>query len=149
VSTKRQHVYQIYIRSSPERVWQALTDPELTRHYYFDSRIESDFTPNSPYIYRKPDGAMLAEGTIVESEPPHRLVTTFRTAWTAERDDSPDSQVIWEIEPHEDQSKVTLIHEGVVLETDLGPNFRDAWAKIASAMKTMLETESALLVSAG
>lgn len=145
VSTKPAHVYEIYIRSTPERVWQALTDPDMTEHYYFDTRIESDFSPGSSYIYRKPDGAMLAEGTIIESAPPHRLVMTFRTAWTAQREDTPDSEVTWEIEPHEDQSKVTLIHRGVVLESDLGPSFRDAWAKIASAMKTYLESQNALV----
>jgi len=149
VSTKPAHVYQIYIRATPEQIWQALTDPDMTEQYYFGTRIESDFLPGSSYIYRQPDGAMLAEGAIVESTPPYRLVTTFRTAWTAQRDDTPDSQVTWQIEPQEDQCKVTLIHEGIVLETDLGPNFRDAWTKIASDMKTLLETESALVVAAG
>jgi uncharacterized protein YndB with AHSA1/START domain/DNA-binding transcriptional ArsR family regulator len=144
MSSKPEHVYEIYIQSPPERVWQALTDPDMTEHYYFGTRIESDFLPGSPYIYRQPDGAMLAEGTIVESMPPYRLVMTFRTSWTSQRDDTPDSQVVWEIEPHDDQSKVRLIHSGVVLDTDLGPNFRDAWAQIASAMKTYLESQKVL-----
>jgi uncharacterized protein YndB with AHSA1/START domain/DNA-binding transcriptional ArsR family regulator len=148
MSSKPEHVYEIYIQSPPERVWQALTDPDMTEHYYFGTRIESDFSPGSSYIYRQPDGAMLAEGTIVESTPPYRLVMTFRTSWTSQREDSPDSQVVWEIEPYDDQSKVRLIHTGIVLDTDLGPSFRDAWAKIASAMKTYLESQK-VLVAAG
>lgn len=148
VSAKPAHVYQIYIRSTPEQVWQAITDPDLTERYYFGTRIESDFRPGAPYIYRAADGTNMLDGEIVESDPPRRLVMTFRPGWTGQGDAAPVSQVTWEIEPYEDQSKLTLIHEGLDLGSDLGKGVRDGWAQILSAMKTVLETQEALAATA-
>src|SRR5437588_2916140 len=69
------HVYEIYIRATPERIWQALTDSELVKRYYFGSVIESDFTPGSPIIYRQPDtGRVDIEGVVLEADPPRKLV---------------------------------------------------------------------------
>ncbi len=147
LTSKPEHVYQIYIQAPPERVWQALTDPELTPQYYFGTRIESDFRPGSPYVYRSPDGSPMLEGTIVESDPPRRLVMTFRPLWTGEG--TPESRVTWEITPHENQSKLALIHEGLDLNSDLGRGVQDGWTQIISAMKTVLESERVLATSAG
>ena len=141
--SKPAHVYQIYIHAKPEQVWQAITDPELTRHYYFGTRIESDFSPGSPYVYRSPDGKPMLDGTIVESDPPHRLVMTFHPIWTGEGENAPVSRVTWEITPLEDQSKLALIHEGLDLDSDLGRGVQDGWTQIMSAMKTYLETQRA------
>ena len=148
MSAKPTHVYQIYIQASPDRVWQALTDPELTPHYYFGTKIESDFKPGSPYVYRAPDGNPMLDGTIVESDPPHRLVMTFRPLWTGEGEQVPVSRVTWEITPHEQQSKLALIHEGLDPESELAKGTADGWLQIISAMKTMLETQK-VLVAAG
>jgi uncharacterized protein YndB with AHSA1/START domain len=74
------HVYQIYIRTTPERLWRALTDGDWTVRYYFASRVESDWRPGSPYLYRGADGATLLNGRVIASDPPRRLVTTFRPA---------------------------------------------------------------------
>jgi len=139
--SKPAHVYQIYIQAKPEQVWQAITDPDMTQHYYFGTRIESDFAPGSPYVYRSPDGTAMLDGTIVESDPPHRLVMTFRPAWTGEGDNTPVSRVTWEITPHEQQSKLALIHEGLDPESEFARNVQDGWAQIMSAMKTYLETQ--------
>jgi uncharacterized protein YndB with AHSA1/START domain/DNA-binding transcriptional ArsR family regulator len=141
--SKPAHVYQIYIQANPDVVWRAITDPEMTQHYFLGTRIESDFAPGSPYVYRMPDGAPMLDGTIVESDPPHRLVMTFRPIWMGESANPPVSRVTWEITPHEDQTKVALIHEGLALESDLGRDIQDGWTRIISAMKTTLETERA------
>lgn len=147
MSAKPAHVYQIYIQASPERVWQAITDPEMTPHYYMGTRIESDFAPGSPYVYRTADGSPMLDGTIVESDPPRRLVMTFRPVWTGEGADAPVSQVTWEITPHENQSKLAVIHEGLDLDSDLGRGIQDGWTQIMSAMKTYLETQDAPVLS--
>jgi uncharacterized protein YndB with AHSA1/START domain/DNA-binding transcriptional ArsR family regulator len=139
--SKPAHVYQIYIQAKPEQVWQAITDPEMTQHYYFGTRIESDFAPGSPYVYRSPDGTAMLDGTIVECDPPHRLVMTFRPGWTGEGENTPVSRVTWEITPHEQQSKLALVHEGLDPDSEFARNVQDGWAQIMSAMKTYLETQ--------
>ncbi len=141
VATKPAHVYQIYIQAKPENVWQAITDPNMTEQYYMGTRIESDFIPGSPYVYRTADGTPMLDGTIIESDPPHRLVMTFRPAWTGEGENAPVSRVTWEITPHEDQSKVAVIHEGLDLDIDMGRGIQDGWAQVISGMKTLLETQ--------
>lgn len=149
MSSKPEHVYEIYIESTPERVWQAITDPELTQRYYFGTRIESDFGAGAPYVYRGADGAAMLDGTIVESQPPRRLVMTFRPLWMGQGEDTPISRVTWEIEPDEEQSKLTLIHEGLEPGSDIANDVRSGWAKIISAMKTVLETERAPAIAGG
>jgi uncharacterized protein YndB with AHSA1/START domain/DNA-binding transcriptional ArsR family regulator len=146
--TKPAHVYLIYIQANPDVVWQAITDPEMTEQYFLGTLIESDFVPGSPYVYRTPDGTPMLDGTIVESDPPHRLVMTFRPVWTAEGETAPVSRVTWEITPHEDQTRVALIHEGLDLDSEFGRGVQDGWTQIISAMKTVLETQR-LPVGAG
>jgi uncharacterized protein YndB with AHSA1/START domain/DNA-binding transcriptional ArsR family regulator len=143
MSSKPEHVYEIYIQSPPERIWQALTDPEMTTRYFFGSRIESDFAPGAPYVYRGPDGNAMLSGEILESEPPRRLVMTFRPNWTGEGEAPPVTRVTWEISPDEDQSRLTLVHEGLDPDSAFGREVRTGWAKIMSAMKTVLEAEMA------
>jgi uncharacterized protein YndB with AHSA1/START domain/DNA-binding transcriptional ArsR family regulator len=139
MTAKPAHVYQIYIQATPEQVWQALTDPELTAQYYFGTRIDSDFQSGSPYVYRNADGSPMLDGAIVESDPPRRLVMTFRPLWVG--DDPPVSRVTWEITPHESQSKLALVHEGIDLDSDLGRGVQDGWTQIMSALKTVLERQ--------
>jgi len=76
------HVSEVHVGVPPERVWAALTDPELTRQYYFASAVESDWEAGSPFTYRGPDGEPIVEGEVLEAEPPRRLVTTFVPAGT-------------------------------------------------------------------
>lgn len=148
MSSKLEHVYEIFIQSSPERVWQALTDPDLTERYYFGTRINSDFTAGAPYVYHGQDGSPLLDGTIVESDPPRKLVMTFRPLFMGGGEETPVSRVTWEIEPDEEQSKLTLIHEGLEPGSDIAREVRTGWTKIISAMKTVLETERQPALSA-
>jgi uncharacterized protein YndB with AHSA1/START domain/DNA-binding transcriptional ArsR family regulator len=148
VASKPAHVYQIYIQATPERVWQALTDPDITQHYYFGMRIESDFAPGSPYVYRMSDGSPMLEGTIVESDPPRRLVMTMNPVAMGTGELTPASRVTWEITPHEAQSKLVLIHEGLDFASEQGRAAQDGWTQGISALKTYLETHN-VLVAAG
>ncbi|CAA9578834.1 MAG: Transcriptional regulator, ArsR family [uncultured Thermomicrobiales bacterium] len=140
------HVYRVFIRTTPERLWQALTDGELTRHYYFGSRAESDWRPGSPYAYRTPDGIGLIEGEVLEADPPRRLVTTFRPAWGPETDGAPTTTVRWEIEPVGAACQLTVVHEGLDIGTPLGRGMNDGWARILSGLKTFLETGDPLVI---
>jgi uncharacterized protein YndB with AHSA1/START domain/DNA-binding transcriptional ArsR family regulator len=146
VATRPAHVYQIFIRTTPERLWQALTDGELTRLYYFGSRAESDWRPGSPYAYRTPDGASLVEGDVLEADPPRRLVTTFRPAWGPETDGAPTTTVRWEIEPVGTACKLTVVHEDLDPTSPLGQGINDGWTRILSGLKTFLETGDPLVI---
>ncbi len=134
------HVHQIYIRTTPERLWRALTDGEWTARYYFGSRVESDWRPGSPYAYRNPDGSALIGGEVLEADPPRRLVTTFRPAWPGAG--AAETTVTFEIEPLGDLCKLTLLHEGIDPARDTG--IVDGWVRILSGLKTVLETGESL-----
>ena len=76
-------VYEIFIRTTPERLWQALTDGELSRQYYFNTEVRSDLEVGKPFQYFGDDGVMHLDGEILEIDPPRRLVTTFSALWSA------------------------------------------------------------------
>ena len=146
MSDHKSHRYQIYIQATPERIWQALTDGDSSPNYFFGSRIESSFAPGAPYNYTFADGSVLIKGSIVSSEPPHRLVQTFEPQWEEEARNLPASRVTWLIEAAGPGSKVTLIHEEL-LNTPYVDGFADGWSRILSSLKTFLETGTVLKIS--
>src|SRR4051812_27732500 len=75
------HVYQAYIATSPERLWQAITDPELTSRYYYGTAVHSDWQAGSSIEYDYPDGTVAADGTVLEIEPGRRIVMQFNATW--------------------------------------------------------------------
>lgn len=139
------HVYQIYIRTTPERLWQALTDPDWTVRYYFKTRVESDWRPGSSYIYRREDGAFEITGEILETDPPRRLVTTFRPSFVPPDDRVNGTTVTYEIEPLGEICKLTLIHDG--LDPVRHQGIVEGWTRICSELKTLLETGEPLAIS--
>lgn len=140
-------VFQVYIRTTPERLWQALTDGEMTRQYYFGSRVESDWRAGSPYSYNGDDGNSMVGGDVLESDPPRKLVTSFRPTWNPDSANDPPSKVTYEIEPTGDVCKLTLIHEDLGAESDITRGFFMGWSMILSNLKTLLETGTPLGVT--
>lgn len=140
------HIYEVFIRTTPERLWQALTDGELTRQYYFGSRVETDWRPGSRYAYPNPDGGIFVEGEVLEVDPPRRLVATFRPTWRPEAASAPPMTVTWEITPVGDACKLTLIHDGFDPATPLGQAIIAGWTQIISGLKTLLETGEPLTI---
>jgi len=141
---KPAHVHQVFIRTTPERLWQALTDGTLTRRYYFGTAVESTWAPGAPYRYRRDDGAPMIEGEVLAADPPRRLVTTFRPMWDADGVAPATSRVTFEIEPLGDACKLTLTHEGLTDAAAVGLN--DGWSRILSGLKTLLETGEPLTI---
>lgn len=137
------HVYEVYIAATPERVWQALTDSEFTKQYYYDNTVESDWKPGSPLVYRNPDGTTAIECEIVEADPPRKLVHTFFFPGT---DESP-SRCTWSIEPRGAASLLTLTHDEFDGETSTFKSVAHGWVPILSGMKTLLETGKPLEIS--
>ena len=137
------HVYEVYIAATPERVWQAITDPELTKQYYYGTAVESDWKPGSPMIYRKDDGGEAIQCEVVEVDPPKRLVHTFFFPGT---DESP-SRVTWSIEPRGEASLLTLTHDEFDGETSTYRSVAHGWVPILSGLKTLLETGKPISIS--
>jgi uncharacterized protein YndB with AHSA1/START domain len=105
--------YEVEVRATPERLWQSLTDPELTQQYYFGTRVESDWAPGSPVRYRNAQGGVDVDGEVVEAERGRRLVTTFRPAWEPAVEGTPPSTVTWEITPQDQATRLRVTHDGI------------------------------------
>ncbi len=132
-------VFEIYIKTTPERLWQAITDPELRAKYNFGVGVESDWTPGSRYESGHPEaGVAIAEGVNVEVDPPRRLVQTFTALWADEVRAEGESRVTWEIEPVEDSCRLTVIHDQ--LREGANNQLYGGWPMILSGLKTLLET---------
>lgn len=140
---KPQHVFQVWIRTTPARLWEAITNPELTKKYFFDSEVRSDWKRDSRIAYYI--GSELAlDGKIIEADPPRRLVTTFIMSHDEVGKDDPPSRVTWEIEQHGELCKLTLVHDGFEAETRTFQQVNRGWPYILSNLKTYLETGTSL-----
>ncbi len=141
------HVLEIYIKTTPEKLWQALTDGTMTEKYYYCSRAESDWQAGSDYKYLAPNGASMIDGRVIESDPPRRLVTTFNPHWDPENMAGiPESTVTFEITQLGEACKLTLIHTDLVPGSTFAENVYRGWSEILSGLKTLLETGEPLVV---
>ena len=136
-------VFEIYIRTTPERLWEAITDPAIRARYHFGVGAESDWTPGSSYALVHPgaDGP-LAEGENLVVEPPLRLVQTMNVRWSDEAAAEGTSRVTWEIEPVGDSCRLIVTHDQL---SDTAPEeIYGGWPMILSGLKTWLETGETL-----
>jgi uncharacterized protein YndB with AHSA1/START domain/DNA-binding transcriptional ArsR family regulator len=132
-------VFEIYIKTTPERLWEAITDPDLRQQYSFGVRVTSDWAPGSRYEFSTPDGtSILGEGENLEVDPPLRLVQTFRALWSDEVKREGQSKVTWEIEPVGDSCRLIVTHSE--LREDAHGELYGGWPMILSGLKTLLET---------
>jgi uncharacterized protein YndB with AHSA1/START domain len=131
-------VFEIYIRTTPERLWEAITDTEIRSKYTFGARCVSDFTPGARFEQKTPDDRLLAEGEILESDPPRRLVQTMHALWGEDVKAEGTSRVSWEIEPVGDSCRLTVVHDQ--LREGANNQLFGGWPMILSGLKTWLET---------
>jgi uncharacterized protein YndB with AHSA1/START domain/DNA-binding transcriptional ArsR family regulator len=136
------YVYVTYIESSPERVWQALTDPGLTAQYWGHSNV-SDWQPGSAWEHRRTDGSDIADviGTIVESVPPRRLTMTFDAPDTDAGTGAPGgpSKVTFDIEPYHEIVRLTVTHENLA-DSGALEAISAGWPAVCANLKSLLET---------
>jgi len=130
-------VFEIYIKTTAERLWQAITDREMRRKYNFGAIVTSDWTPGSRYE-GVGGGKPIFEGENLEVDPPRRLVQSFRALWGEEVKTEGTSLVTWEIEPVGDSCRLTVTHSQ--LREDANAQLYGGWPMILSGIKTMLET---------
>jgi uncharacterized protein YndB with AHSA1/START domain len=143
------HVQAIYIKTTPERLWQALTSPDLTQRYYFNGRVDSEWRPGSRYEFRHSnDHSLQIEGEVLEAEPPKRLVMTFKAVWDDDVKKDAPSRVTMEIEPMGETCRLSLVHEDFDGETATYRQVSGGWPLITSSLKSLLETGEPLRVSA-
>ncbi len=130
-------VFEIYIKTTPERLWQALTDPEMRRKYTFGALVSSDWTTGSRYE-GVGNGTPIFEGENLEVDPPRRLVQSFRATWDESVKTEGTSRVTYEIEPIGDSCRLLITHD----QLREGANNRlfGGWLMVLSGLKTPLET---------
>ena len=139
------HVYEIFIRTTPERLWRAITDPADTRLYYFGTEVKSDWKPGSKLVYLD-HGEVSLDCTILEIDPAHKLVHSFVALYTPETAAEKPSRVTWEIEKLGDTCRLTLVHDEFDGENATYHSVEHGWSQILSGLKTLIETGQPLVV---
>lgn len=133
-------VYVTYIATTAEKLWEALTQAEFTKKYWFGRRIESDWQVGSPVRFFDGDSNDLTDsGVVLECDPPRRLVYTFQNEFDPEARKLGSSRVSFTLQPHESIVKLTVVHDDLPSE-EIAEGFREGWAPILSSLKTFLET---------
>ena len=132
-------VFEIYIKTTPERLWEAITDSEMRQKYTFGVGVTSEWTPGSSYEAVHPGaGVAISEGENLEVDPPRRLVQSFTALWSEDVKSEGASRVTWEIEPVGDSCRLTVIHSE--LREGANEELYGGWPMILSGLKTLLET---------
>lgn len=137
-------VYVTYIRTTPEKLWQALLDPEFTRRYWFETWLESGWTPGSSWQLMIPDGRVGHSGEVIEIEPQRRLVLSWRAEFKPELRAEGYSRVIFELEPQGESVRLTLIHEIDKPGSKLVGALSVGWPQLLASLKSLLETGESL-----
>ena len=140
-------VYVIYIASTPEKIWQALTTAEFSRDYFFGNAVEVELRIGGAYIVRAPDGSLHISGEVVECDPPRKLAVTFNVNWPALIEKLGPTLVTYEIEPAGDAVKLTMTEaHDRPLSDDILSGGRSGWPAILSSLKSVLETGNPLVI---
>ncbi len=137
--TDMEKVFEIWIRTTPERLWEAITDPDLRARYHFGNRMTGDPTPGGRWTMGHAGvETPLAEGTTLEADPPRRLVQTMTALWGEDVQAEGTSRVTWEIEQVRDSCRLTVTHDQ--LREGANDQLYGGWPMILSGLKTLLET---------
>jgi uncharacterized protein YndB with AHSA1/START domain/DNA-binding transcriptional ArsR family regulator len=137
--TSMEKVFEIYIKTTPDRLWDAITDPQIRAKYNFGAGVISDWTPGSEFTFgHAASGMALGEGVNVEVDPPRRLVQTMTALWGDDVRAEGPSRLTWEIEPVGDSCRLRLTHDQ--LREGANDQLYGGWPMILSGLKTWLET---------
>jgi len=136
-------VFEIYIRTTPERLWEAITDGAIRSKYQFGCVVSSNWTPGARVEMSHPGApGLLTEGEILEADPPRRLVEAMNVLWSEAARDEGTSRVTWEIEPVGDSCRLTVTHDQ--LRDGAPEELYGGWPMVLSGLKTWLETGETL-----
>jgi uncharacterized protein YndB with AHSA1/START domain len=131
-------VYQVFIKATPEAIWEAITNPEFTQKYFHGARIE---LAGGRRISRGPGGETWGDEAVMEEDPPRRLVHEWRAQWDSDLADEPASRVTWEIEQQDGNvSLLTVVHDQLEASPKTATSVAGGWMRVLSGLKTVLET---------
>jgi uncharacterized protein YndB with AHSA1/START domain len=139
ITAQATQVYQVFIKASPEAIWEAITKPEFTARFFYGQLVEN--TPER-HLWTAPDGTVMGDSPTLEWDPPRRLVHGWSSTYDEELAAEPESRVTWEIEPQEGgYSLLTVVHDRL----EGAPKTAEAvsgtgWMMVLSGLKTLLET---------
>ncbi len=137
-------VYVTYIRTTPEKLWQALTEKEFTRAYWNGTWHDTDWRPGSPWKLMFPDGRVADAGEVVEVEKPRRIVLRWRNEFMPELKAEGFSRCAFDIEAMDDTVRLTITHEIGAPDSKFITAVSGGWPKILASLKSLLETGNAL-----
>lgn len=138
-------VYAIFIRTTPQKLWQALTQSAFTTQYFFGRSIESDWRQGSPWTLRFADGRTDVDGVVLESDPPRLLKISWRVAWLDEPDPPGPALITYEIQQHGEIVQLTMTqHTDSAIPRKYIKAGQTGWGAILSSLKSLLETGRAL-----
>ena len=144
--SKPEFVYTTYIETTPEKLWEALTNSEFSKRYWFGTEVRSDWNAGSPFALVT-DGKTSDTGEILEADRPRRLSYTFKHELFEEMRNEPATKVVFTLEPHGNIVKLTVTHEGFMEGSKLLGAVSNGWPAILSGLKSLLETGKVLAVS--
>ena len=140
-------VYTIYIASTPEKVWEALTTADFSRKYFSGLAIEAELRPGGAFIVRAPDGSVHISGEVIACDPPKKLTVTWNVNWPGLVEKLGPTLVTYEIEPSGESVKITMLqsHDRPISD-DILSGGRAGWPAILSSLKSVLETGKPLVI---
>jgi uncharacterized protein YndB with AHSA1/START domain len=145
---KPRHVYEVYIRTTPDRLWEAITSGDLTRRYFHSTCVESSWQPGTPVHWRYEGRDDIAvEGIVLESDPPRRLVHTWHALYAPETAADRPSRVTWEISPMGETCLLVLTHDDFDGETATYRGVEHGWVAVLHSLKSLIETGEPLDIS--
>ena len=140
-------VYQLFIKATPEQIWDAITKPEFTQQYFYGSVLDSTFEPGASFDGWSADRSQhYVDGEVLEADPPRLLRTTWRALYDPETAAEPHSRVTWEIEPQDGGlTKLTVVHDELEQSLKTAASVAGGWPFVLSGLKTLLETGQPLV----
>ena len=148
-AANRSHfVYVTFIRTTPAKVWEALTEPQLIRQYWFNTTAESGWKKGSPWKMVRPDGSLTDTGEILEIDAPRRMVIRWQNEWNPELKAEGPSRCTIELDPVGSAVKLTITHEIDRPESKFITAVSGGWPRILSNLKSLLETGEVAITEA-
>ncbi|MEX1169749.1 MAG: SRPBCC domain-containing protein, partial [Chloroflexota bacterium] len=141
------HVYTVFIKAPPERVWRAITDGDDTIRYYYGTRVVSDWAVGAAIRYDYADGSPAADGEVLAIDPGRLVTMAFHPRWSPEIDAEGPVRMTWSVEATDDGGSRLTVTSALVPGSRTEAEFRDGIAYIVSGLKTLVETGAPLVAA--